>query len=144
MLTVLDNAHWTVFTVNEATCQLHGGRHLPRPTSTYTPKPYIGCMKCRAYMVQVAQFAGSSGPVPYTLRVFNWAKWVFRLSDRRDSLGTEENIMIVFMRVRCKAAVMIKLVLRVREQNSLFWPWSEWLLKAWNGCHSMHGSFHAK
>ena len=71
-------------------------------------------------MVQVAQFAGSSSPVPYTLRVFNWAKWVFRLSDRRDSLGTEENIMIVFMRVRCKAAVMIKLVLRVREQNSLF------------------------
>ena len=27
----------------------------------------------------ISQFAGSSGPVPYTLRVFNGVKWVIRL-----------------------------------------------------------------
>ena len=35
---VSDNAHRTVFTVNEATCQLLCGRRLPRPTSTYTTR----------------------------------------------------------------------------------------------------------
>ena len=44
VLTVLDNAHCvskTVFTVNEATCQLLGGRHVLRPTSTYTRHYFI-------------------------------------------------------------------------------------------------------
>ena len=38
VLTVLVNTPWTVYTGNEATCQLLCGRHLPRPTSTYTPQ----------------------------------------------------------------------------------------------------------
>ena len=61
---------------------------------------------CMSFKLRIAyvtsQFAGSSGPVPYTLRVFNGAKWVFRLSDRLPG----KIVMIVFMRVtNCKAAV---------------------------------------
>ena len=49
------------------------------------------------------QFAGSSGPVPYTFHVFNGVKLVFRLS-----LSLPRKIvMITFM--HCKAVVRIKL-----------------------------------
>ena len=49
-----------------------------------------------------SQFAGSSGPVPYTLRVFNGVKGVFRLS-----LSLPRKIVtIAFM--HCKAVVRIK------------------------------------
>ena len=48
------------------------------------------------------QFTGSSGPVPYTLHVFNGVKLVFRLS-----LSLPRKIvMISFM--HCKAVVRIK------------------------------------
>ena len=48
-----------------------------------------------------SQFAGSSGPVPYTLRVINGVKWVFR-----QSLSLPQKIfMIAFM--HCKAVVRI-------------------------------------
>ena len=49
-----------------------------------------------------SQFTGSSGPVPYTLHVFNGVKLVFRLS-----LSLPRKIVkITFM--HCKAVVMIK------------------------------------
>ena len=49
-----------------------------------------------------SQFAGSSGPVPYTLRVFNGVKLVFRLS----LILRRKIVMITFM--HCKAVVRIK------------------------------------
>ena len=52
-------------------------------------------------MLPHVQFPGSSGPVPYTLRVFNGVKWVFCLSD---SLPRK----IVDCFYARKAAVMIK------------------------------------
>ena len=45
-----------------------------------------------------SQFAGSSGPLPYTLRVFNGGKWVFRLS-----LSLPRKIVLIaFMHCDCK------------------------------------------
>ena len=54
------------------------------------------------YTCGTSQFAGSSGPVPYALHVFNGVKWIFRLS-----LSLPRKIvMIAFM--HCKAVVRIK------------------------------------
>ena len=51
--------------------------------------------------IDPSQFAGSSGPVPYTLRVINGVKWVFR-----QSLSLPwKFFMIAFM--HCKAVVRI-------------------------------------
>ena len=49
-----------------------------------------------------SQFAGSSGPVPYTLYVFNGVKLVFRLS-----LSLPRNIVMITS-MHCKAVVRIE------------------------------------
>ena len=50
-----------------------------------------------------SQFAGSSGPVPYTSRVFNRVKWVFRLS-----LSLPQKIVMIAAFMHCKVVVRIK------------------------------------
>ena len=54
------------------------------------------------HVLIITKFAGNSGPVPYTLHVFNGVKLVFRLSL---SLP-REIVLITFM--HCKAVVRIK------------------------------------